>query len=462
MADLRWIKVVSFISNQSVIRIDHRVRAVSSEKYLFHFGLKQTPCRVEWFEDPGYTDVNDANHPLELFVSTKMIQGLLIPEGTVFQLRFEKEEMYLGPTIGLLFGSNVENYTPEYMKEHYSDRMGTYSSFGGMVVAFSIVSVDWENSTVAGLIYHPGSGSWCEGVTAIPAVIYRRHIMQPSFKKFRTKLLEKNGLLINSDRLSKWRTYKVLLKNPIFHKYLPETHLLLTSCQLLKVLEEHNKIILKPKGSSQGKGIIIIKMITAGENRNSYLVTGYQKTDETPKQRLMNQQEFHSFIRKFAEEYEKKYICQKYISLAKVEGSPFDIRVIMQKNPSYDWICNGIECRIAGKGKEITNFSAGGMVLSFEKTIQRLNGQFDYETVKENVLRVCSEFCFWMEQQKQYHFVEFGIDLALDQSGQIYFIEANYRPGYKGFKTIGFEQYLRIGYEPLCYAASVQKFNIST
>jgi hypothetical protein len=57
-----------------------------------------------------------------------------------------------------------------------------------------------------------------------------------------------------------------------------------------------------------------------------------------------------------------------------------------------------------------------------------------------------------------HHFAEFGLDIAVDESKDIWLIEANVFPSFKGFKTTDRNTYLAIRYKPLLYALSLTEF----
>jgi D-alanine-D-alanine ligase-like ATP-grasp enzyme len=56
------------------------------------------------------------------------------------------------------------------------------------------------------------------------------------------------------------------------------------------------------------------------------------------------------------------------------------------------------------------------------------------------------------------HFAEFGIDLAIDKDKNLWLIEANVFPSFKGFKTMDLQTYLGIRYTPFLYALSLTQF----
>jgi glutathione synthase/RimK-type ligase-like ATP-grasp enzyme len=53
------------------------------------------------------------------------------------------------------------------------------------------------------------------------------------------------------------------------------------------------------------------------------------------------------------------------------------------------------------------------------------------------------------------HFAEFGIDIAIDIDKNLWLIEANVFPSFKGFKLLDRKIYNKIRYTPLLYALSL-------
>jgi glutathione synthase/RimK-type ligase-like ATP-grasp enzyme len=56
------------------------------------------------------------------------------------------------------------------------------------------------------------------------------------------------------------------------------------------------------------------------------------------------------------------------------------------------------------------------------------------------------------------HFAEFGIDIAIDTNKNLWLIEANVFPSFKGFKKMDRDTYLSIRYMPILYALSLTQF----
>lgn len=456
-----WTTFVEFDSEEKRLRLPAGFLPWQSDRLPVRFGVGSVPgCKIETLETTNEEAHSGASFktPAVTYISSQLVKRLHLSTHLVYQLKLDGHELMIGPTIGLLFGNNKANYTPDFMKEHYSDRLSVYPQIGGMIVAFAITAVDWNKSTVDGLIFDPESKTWVPGIAPVPAVTYRRHVRQPNFKDFRSTLQAQKGILFNSARYTKWKVHSILKKNPLLLKYLPETVMLNTFPQLIKFLDRYTKVVLKPKSGSQGKGILFVEK-TVSDGVKKYVLTDYRDNKSDSKKSLQNAES----LRKMLEEnniLNKKYICQQFISLAKIDNAPFDVRILMQKDESCNWRCSGMESRVASKDKEVTNLAAGGAALSLQKTIELMGPQYDYELIHDRIVKFCTEFCFWMDQLKDHHYAEFGIDIGLDYGGNPWFIEANYRPGFKGFKQFDHNMFLEIGYTPFRYATSLQGFGI--
>lgn len=415
-----------------------------------HFGTKKEKCIVSP-TNATLSESNNYHKPYHINISETLINSLFIPKNFIYQLKISTHRLELGPTIGLLLGERNHMYHPDYM-EKYSDRFGVYKQFGGAIIAFSPRSIDWVNQRVFGFLYNLNENKWFYGDMAIPNTIYRRNFHQNQ-DRLEEIMKENNGRLFNSTRYDKWQLYTILLKNPFFSKHLPKTFLLKNFEEMINFLNQNKKIIIKPIALSRGRGILVLEV-------NHKIPDKYIMHDYRDKKKPMSyslSKEKISEILKQEHFFESEHLYQSYIPLVKIDHSPFDIRIVMQKNHLKEWQCNGIECRIAGEREQITNISRGGKAKTLKEAISMLGPQFDYSKIYQEIMDLSLEFCRWMDLQDE-HFAEFGLDVGLDQDGFPWFIEANVFPSFKGFKSIDMEQYLTIRYQPFTYAAGLQGF----
>lgn len=280
--------------------------------------------------------------------------------------------------------------------------------------------------------------------------IYRRDFYSGTgiVKKLMSETGEK---LFNFLEFTKYDLYKIINEMDSLKDYLPPTALVEDFYSVISFIEEHDKVILKPVDISGGRGICIID-----KKEESFKVKDCRKR-ESSEILLLGVEEFEKF---FNEEINciNNYIVQKYIKLARIEYSVYDIRVVMQKGKENKWNCSGIECRVGKTNFLLTNVYKSEYSLSL---VEALKKSFpigcNYEKIMEEINELCLNICNALDKAGE-HFLEFGMDIAIDEDKKLWLIEVNALPGFKGFKVMDYNTYLSIRYSPLLYAASQEGF----
>lgn len=232
---------------------------------------------------------------------------------------------------------------------------------------------------------------------------------------------------------------------------LPETYEVHETETVLNHLKKYSIVILKPTDLSRGRGIFILRQ----KNVEDIEVIDCLKKDN--KTTLIKESELEYFLRNGGF-FSHHYIVQNRLELATVNGSPFDIRVIMHKSRDNRWRCSGIECRIAGMDNMISNIARGGKALSVNRTLLLAFGPgIPAASIKKQVVEISSNICRCMDKTGEL-FAEFGLDIAVDKYGHLWFIEANVRPSFKGFKLMDYKNYLYICSRPIIYAVHLAGF----
>lgn len=448
-----WVKLTVFQDSEPVLKFPSSIAAwLKKLPEVMKYGVKEEDCRSYLFEeDSGASNKNSYHQPHELFISNSLAETLRIPADLIFQIQVVQEKVILGPTVGLLLGEKNHLYNLSYMKK-FTNRLGAYKRFGGVVFAFSTRSIDWDRKVAYGMMYDPIDNCWRYASTTIPAAIYRRNFHQN--KTHLQKLVEMtDNQVFNSYHFKKSDLY--LLKNePIIEKYLPDTFLLEDPKELMELLVEKKKVILKPVSLSRGRGIFILE---AAEKGHGFILTDYNFSPKVH-HHIKDLQEFEGILKKL-NVIHNGYLYQTYIPLLKVHNRSFDVRVVMQKYNRNRWLCTGIECRVAGENEELTNIARGGNAMTLEEAIKKTKKGLSFRQVHRSILNLSHKFCDLMDQGNE-HFAEFGIDVALDEQGYPWLLEANIFPSFKGFKTLDYDTFLRIRFQPLFYAVQIQGFKI--
>ncbi|MGM0904480.1 MAG: YheC/YheD family protein [Bacillota bacterium] len=449
-----WAQIKPFNSKEKTLKLPRNLNKNSNHPSLrVKFGIKEVVSPIVIENESLLLQNNSAQAPADIYVSSSLIEELNLPTDIVYQLMITKEKITIGPTIGFLLGEKNQIYNLDYMKK-YSDRFGEYERFGGLVIAFSTRSIDWEKRIVHGMIYDPELKDWKYGAAPIPASIYRRNFHQnPAVVNKLIRLT--NNKLFNSHPFNKSDLY-TLQNEPEIEHYLPKTNKLKNLDELIHFLKEKRKVIVKPATLSRGRGIFILEQ-SKGETEEYTL---YDYSNNYRSLHIVQGPEELKELLSGLDLFKQAYLYQTYIPLLRVNDRLFDIRVVMQKTDIKQWTCTGIECRVAGVNEELTNIARGGDAMTLEEIIAESGNKFSTVKIYWSILKVCYDFCRLMDKRPG-HFAEFGIDIALDENGMPWLLEANIYPSFKGFKKLDYHSYLNIRYQPLYYAVRLQGFEIN-
>lgn len=441
-----WVRFKLEASEQDIIFLPLSMLGKYPKRVFICFGGKTVSAVVKHSEFFDLNINSTYDDPSIIGMSIGLRNKLLLPEILTYRVSADSSTIAIGPVIGLLLGSHIHRYNPKHM-EKYTDRFGIYHKIGGLIYAFSPRTVNWKERIAFGLYYDNASKCWEYGFFPLPEVIYRRdfHSNPSDIKRL---LKETGGRLFNSCRFTKFDLYSYIDKNRELRGHLPPTQLTQDVDQVFEFIEEQSSVILKPIDLSRGRGIVIIE-----KSEDSYKITDYRLM--LPVVTVCKESALRNFLTENKALF-NKYLMQKFLTLAAIDNCPFDIRIVMQKNAGKLWRCSGIECRVSKKGSHITNISRGGYALSLDKAIQLSFGECS-KAFSERIINFCRMFCNYMDRTGE-HFSEFGIDVALDREQNLWLIEANVFPSFKGFKKMDMETYYNIRYTPLLYALSLTGF----
>ncbi|WP_269868443.1 YheC/YheD family protein [Paenibacillus caseinilyticus] len=154
--------------------------------------------------------------------------------------------------------------------------------------------------------------------------------------------------------MSKWTKTKRLLRSRKLRGFIPETRLWSRS-NLLYLLRKYRMVYVKPVKGSGGKGVIRVEVRRV--RGTTFFRYQHGKTVRT----------FTSFPLFYASlcrsKFSRPYLVQQGIPLLRMQGRPFDIRVMVQRAPGRGWRTTGIIGRLAHPKRAVTNFHSEGRPL---------------------------------------------------------------------------------------------------
>ncbi|RKP51481.1 YheC/YheD family protein [Cohnella endophytica] len=214
---------------------------------------------------------------------------------------------------------------------------------------------------------------------------------------------------------SKWTKTKWLLERRDFQKHIPQT-LLFNKRNLTTMLASHSVVYFKPTTGSGGVNIIRI-------NKQS---RGYQTQSNSVKADYPTLDQLFDNLKQYSAR--RPYLLQKGIALAKANGRPFDIRVMVQKTNEGKWVSTALFTKIGQPGKVATNYNQGGKLGYFRSTLSDAGyheASIQRKEAKLKQLGVSVGHCF---DRHSKGFRELGLDVALDSEGKPWILEVNTKP----------------------------------
>lgn len=222
---------------------------------------------------------------------------------------------------------------------------------------------------------------------------------------------------------SKWLKHNILQENCKIQPHLPSTAKLIKG-DLISFMDNHAVIYAKPSLGGGGKGIIRIQ-----KTEDKFVIS--ERTNQKIFRKMINAANY--VLHRTAN---RPYIIQQGISLVTIDQRPVDFRSLLYKKKGT-WHFAGIMAKQAAANRFTTNRCSGGTALTLEEAISKIDldiNHLEAGQVQEDMMCISMEIAQCLQQ----HFPklrELGLDLALDENGYIWLIEANSRPQYKLFRS---------------------------
>ncbi|MCG0237866.1 MAG: YheC/YheD family protein [Firmicutes bacterium] len=262
------------------------------------------------------------------------------------------------------------------------------------------------------------------------------------------RLLREWGIpFLNSVTLNKWEGFRVLARDPVVRPFLPETHLLEESEDALGILRRYGRAYVKPVAGAMGRGILRIR------RRGRRYLGEYAPGPNRPVRAVdLQGRELEEWLDE--QTGKEVYLVQQGLRLEVMDGRTADIRILMQKDGRGRWRVTGMGARLGAPGRYTSNLHTGGQGVPVRWLLGRLlPGDWARQREVEAAARdLAFRICRVLEAETG-PLGELGIDLGLEPTGRIWYIEHNYYPGRSILRHLGDEAgYLLAHRRPLEYA----------
>ncbi|MGF9815389.1 YheC/YheD family protein [Bacillus toyonensis] len=232
-----------------------------------------------------------------------------------------------------------------------------------------------------------------------------------------------NPVKVKGNKKSMYQLFKT---DPYLSLFIPETKEIENDTDLFSFLDQYQYVILKPISGSLGKGIMKLEV----DANHHYTIQHTNKIF-----RFMDKSELLLFLKKKMNA--KPYILQQCIPLAKVKDSPFDLRVIVQQKANdCTWKVTGSYAKVAFDGYFTTNLAKKGKVMTVNQAVSNSNvKEKNLKALVKKIDDVALKVAQKLKGISPHHRI-WGLDMGMDSNGMLWIIEANSKPGMKGFKRL--------------------------
>ncbi|MEI5906412.1 YheC/YheD family protein [Bacillus spongiae] len=362
----------------------------------------------------------------EIILSTSLANQLQIPKFINKLYCFVHEEtISLGPLIGIFTsGFTANDAKPVGERTGFFQKLiNTQEPHGIVPFLFGEQHINWTGEHIMGLFYI--DEEWRQIKVPFPNVIYDRLPNRKSENRMQAQIIKarlQDDYLIpwyNPGFFNKLEIFERLFSDDSVESYLPETHPFLSFSQAEKMLAKYNNIFLKPKNGSLGIGI---HQILYDRTKGNYFCRFRHQGEN----KLVKSSSLEYLYEKILQSKNPdKFLIQQGISLLRVEQSPIDFRIHVNKNEDGDWEVSAIAAKVAGSGSVTTHVHSGGEVKSLAEIFSEVDRRKYESLLKEAALKLAKS----IEENTEGVVGEIGFDLGIDRQERVWMFEANSKPG---------------------------------
>lgn len=312
----------------------------------------------------------------------------------------------------------------------------------------------WHSEAGELYAYHWQNGDWRRLRSPLPDIVYDRAFYVRTADRLSSAAAlaqiraVKPHIRLNGNLPTKLEVYRALRQDAGLASLLPATELCTGSSLLEQWLKAHPEgVLLKPAAGMQGRGVIHMKR---DPQCGAVSVSGRTLGNTVFAKSFPDR---GSWLRWTEHRLRQApHAVQPYLQLRTLDGHPFDIRALMQKNERGRWALTGIAARRGLPNGLTSNLHGGGEAARAFGLLCANFGKPVSERLLEQIHTI-SEYTAEMLESRFGRFAELGFDFGVEQDGKLWLLEANSKPGRSSLRLIGDEAAFRQSIErPIMYA----------
>ncbi|MCA1030855.1 YheC/YheD family protein [Bacillus timonensis] len=341
---------------------------------------------------------------------------------------------------------------PHQEKRYFTEIAKLANNLSIAVYRFTPTSINPLTEQASGERFDHTLGTWKKEEFLIPTFIYDRCFYSDDDISKRSRPIvnwlkaRPSTCFLGKGLPNKWEIYEALLKDKEITPYLPDTSLVSSKEEVLSLLINMKKILLKPINGSRGNGIVACYL------RAKSIETLVHGSKGVNKQQFTTKKDFYSWLTSLLS---RNYLIQPLLPLVDHEKRPFDIRILLQKKEHGNWFEQGRGIRKGSTDTVTSNISNGGEIIPYNQWIDSLPSH-QKTLIAESLSTIIEKLPSTLEKNFPPLF-ELGIDIGIEADGSVWILDINSKPGHKVILETSKDRAHHIYSTPLLYCLYLNK-----
>lgn len=335
----------------------------------------------------------------------------------------DRRHLHLGPVVGIIW-DGIRSRWWDLLQEIGKGAEQAHA----LPIIFSIVDADMRRESVPAALCRNADGEWDTRPCPLPDVVYDRgtypdRSARSAARKARGRLARLFDIpFINSvPALDKWETYRALDFFADTRGLCPETMVMEDRASLMAFIHRHRHVFLKNTWGTWGREVLSLQMDEAG----GYRVYGYlggRRVDTV----IASEPKLWNWLMDRCDT--GIWIVQRAVNRQTLNGRVFDFRIVLQKDEKGNWKVPHVLVNWAKPGEFISNRpSTSEFLTDAEFRPHWGNRAFEFDTMATRASLVSVLAASTLETRYG-RLGELGLDIAPDQYGRPWLLEANAKP----------------------------------
>jgi len=354
-------------------------------------------------------------------------------------------------SLGILVCEREGN--PPFAESSYLKRLGLLGpALGLQTFAFDPWTWDPKDDSVKCWSWNTRTRQWETSRRKFPDIAYDRAWPGTAEEKRRYRLAMgrirsyRRFVMLNGSLPHKGKVYEMLARDREIATIIPPTARYQGPSSLDAWLRKHRcGVFLKPVAGSQGKRVVAV---VQRANGTVELIGRYGDNRPLFRSCSSEKEALNRLDRWIGG---RSYLMQPLLDLRGNSGEAFDLRVLMQKDRKGRWSLTGAAARIGAPGSVTANLHGGGTAAAAEETLASLFGRPRGDELMQKIVKVSYSIADRLEQSFG-RFAEIGLDYGIERNGNLWFLEANSKPGRAAMVPVGRDAAIAAAAQPLSYA----------